>query len=440
MVDHLIKPITRTSGTYFLTVLVLFIGVAWGLFGWISQLNNGLQVTGLGNTVAWGVYITNFVFFIGISHAGTFISAILRLSGAEWRRPFTRSAEAITLFSLPFGAGAILVDLGRVDRVANVFLYGRLQSPLLWDTICVSAYFFSSAFFFYLCLLPDIAICRDRLQVGEVRKWIWETLAMGWRGDKEQKRRLEKSISIMAIGLTLLVVTVHTVVSWVFGMTVRPGWHSTIIGPYFLAGAVYSGIAMVMIILAVCRKVYGLEDYLKPVHYDKLAKIMLTMTLVWFYMTFAEYLTTFYGNLSEEMEVFDLKLAGKYGLGFWIMVFCCFIFPLAILVRKKGRSIAGCVTASVAVLFGMWMERFLVVVPTLARSAERSHQIGVYEPTWVEWSISLGSLSAFLLLFVIFAKLFPIISVWEIQEGEEAAEASAEEMKSWLPSSAVTES
>lgn len=436
MVEDLTRSITKTTPAYYLTVLVLGAFSALGLTAFIYQLAKGLGVTGMNNQVTWGVYITNFVFFIGISHAGTFVSAILRLTGAEWRRPFTRSAEAITLFSLPFGAGAILVDLGRFDRFANIFVYGRLESPLLWDTICLSAYLLSSTFFFYLCLLPDIAACRDKVDGGTFRKWLWTSLSLGWHGDKEQRRRLEKAISIMAIVLTLLVVTVHTVVSWVFSMTIRPGWHSTIIGPYFLVGAVFSGAAMLMIILAICRKVYGLERYLKPIHFEKLGKILLVMTLAWFYMTVAEYLTEFYGNLTEDMEILDLKFFGQFSLGFWAMVVCCFIVPLAILVWKKGRSIAGCVSASVVILIGMWLERFLVVVPTLAGSAQRGHYVGVYDPSWVEWSIAIGSFSAFFLLFVLFAKFFPIISAWELEEGEEAIELEVEAMKEFLPGDA----
>jgi len=433
MVEDLTRSITKTGPGYCLLVLVLAFAAGCGAVAWINQLCKGLGVTGMNNSVTWGVYITNFVFFIGISHAGTFVSAILRLCGTEWRRPYTRAAEAITLFSLPFGAGAILVDLGRPDRLLNVFFYGRLQSPLLWDTICVSMYFFSSAFFFYLCLLPDIAICRDKVEADGIRKWIWTKLALGWTATKGQVARLEKVISIMAIFLTMLVVTVHTVVSWVFGMTVRPGWHSTIIGPYFLVGAVFSGIAMVMIILETCRKAYGLEEYLKVVHFEKLSKLMIVMTFGWFYMTLAEYLTVFYGNKGEDMEVFDIKLLGEFGTLFWIMVACCFVIPLAILSWKKARTVTGCVVTSVFVLIGMWIERFLVVVPTLAGSAHRGYPVEFYQPTWVEWAVSIGSLGTFLLLFALFAKVFPIISIWELEEGEEAMEAALEEMKDFLP-------
>jgi molybdopterin-containing oxidoreductase family membrane subunit len=392
----------------------------------------------MNNSIAWGVYITNFVFWIGISHAGTFISAILRLSRAEWRRPFTRAAEAITIFSLPFGFGSIFVDLGRPDRVLNVLTFGRLQSPLLWDTICISTYFLTSAFFFYLCLIPDIAICRDRLRIKGVRGMLWSILALGWTGNEVQRARLEKTMAVLAIFLTMLVVTVHTVVSWVFGMTIRSGWHTTILGPYFLVGAIFSGIAMVIIILTVCRKSFGLEDYLKPGHYDSLGKVLVVMTLVWFYMTFAEYLTTFYGSLAEEMEVFDLKFFGKFGLLFWTMIITCFVIPLAILFRKKGRSVAGCVVASVSIIIGMWLERFLVIIPTLTGSAHRGYDVGFYTPTWVEWSLTFSFLAAFLFFFAVFAKFLPIISVWEVQEGEEALEERLAKMKKLLPTGTST--
>jgi Ni/Fe-hydrogenase subunit HybB-like protein len=235
--DHLMKPITETSGGYFILVFLLFLGVAWGAFAWIWQLSYGLQVTGLNNTVAWGVYITNFVFFIGISHAGTLISAILRVSGAEWRRPITRAAEAITVFALVLGGSQILFDLGRPDRAANVILYGPLQSPLLWDVICISVYLLSSLFYLLLPLIPDMAIMRDHHAVTGWRKTLYRILAFNWDHNPEQKRRLEKAIAILAVAIIPIAISVHTVVCWILGKTNRPLWHSTNLGPELVGGA-----------------------------------------------------------------------------------------------------------------------------------------------------------------------------------------------------------
>ncbi len=431
--DHLMKPITQTSGGYFLLVFLLFLGVAWGAFAWTRQLTYGLQVTGLNNTVAWGVYITNFVFFIGISHAGTLISAILRVSGAEWRRPITRAAEAITVFALFMGGIQILFDLGRPDRAMNVILYGPLQSPLLWDVICISVYLLSSLFYLLLPLIPDMAIMRDHHAVTGWRKELYRILAFNWDHNPEQKRRLEKAIGVMAVAIIPIAISVHTVVSWIFGMTIRPMWHSTILGPYFVVGAIYSGIAAIIIAMAILRKVYGFEDYLKPLHFDYLGLLLLTMTALWFYFTLAEYITTGYGGLLEELEVFEAKMTGDFALLFWTMVVFMVIAFFLLTFARSRWPIGGTVTASFFIVVGMWIERYTIVVPTLNVLEGRGYHAAVYMPSWVEVSITFASFCGFALMYVLFAKLFPMISIWEVEEAEEALEERLEHMKTYLP-------
>ena len=438
MVDHLIKPITKTSGAYYLTVLVLLMGVAWGVFAWIWQLSNGLQVTGLDNTVAWGVYITNFVFFIGISHAGTLISAILRVSGAEWRRPITRAAEAITVFALVLGGSQILFDLGRPDRALNVLVHGPLRSPLLWDVVCISIYLLSSLFYLLLPLIPDMAIMRDHRSSSGWRKELYRILAVGWDGNPEQVRRLEKAIGVMAVLIIPIAISVHTVVSWIFGMTLRPMWHSTILGPYFVVGAIFSGIAAIIIAMAILRKVFHFEDYLKPIHFNYLGLLLLTMTALWFYFTLAEYVTTGYVGLLEELHVFEAKMVGEFSAPFWAMV-ACMTVAFFILLLCRRWAIGATVIASAMIVVGMWLERYTIVVPTLAKLQGRGYDPAMYYPSWVEWSITGASICLFALLYVLFSKLFPIISIWEVEEAEEAIEAQVEAMKSYLPTgTAVT--
>jgi len=434
MADQLIRPITETSRGYYLILLVLFIGVTWGLFAWIYQLTQGLGVTGMDNSVAWGLYITNFVFFIGISHAGTLISAILRVSGAEWRRPITRAAEAITVFALVLGGSQILFDMGRPDRILNAVFYGRLGSPLLWDVVCISIYLLSSLFYLFLPLIPDLALLRDHRNVSGWRKELYRILAVGWNGSAEQKRRLEKIIGIMAVLIIPIAVSVHTVVSWIFGMTVRPMWHSSILGPYFVVGAIFSGIAALIIAMAILRKVYRLEGYFKPIHFNYLGVLLLVMISLWFYFTLAEYLTTGYGALSEEWEVFEAKIAGEFSTLFWVMVTCMTIAFFLLLLFRAKWAIGATTIASVFIVVGMWIERYTIVIPTLTDfSGGHDHTIQLYHPTWVEWSITIACFFGFVLLYVIFAKLFPIISIWEVEEGEEAIGEKVEIMRSYLP-------
>ena len=435
----LFQPIMRTGWRFYVLLAALLIVVAWGASAFYRQLTLGLGVTGMNRPIFMGVYIINFVFFIGLSHAGTMISAILRIVGAEWRRPFTRAAEAVTLFSLPFGAGSIILDLGRPDRLLNTIQYGSFQSPILWDVASVSLYLLSSLFYFYFALIPDIAMCRDHLQdVDPFRKRLYEWLALGWTGSEEQYRRLNIVMNIMALWLTLLVVIVHTVVSWIFGMTIVPGWHTAVIGPYFLVGAIFGGGAALIIITAILRKAYHLENYIKPVHFRALSTFLLALSLVWFYFTFTEFITTYYGNEPAHMAIFNAKLWEEFASIFWLSVLLCFVVPVVILSNPFTRTITGAVIASVGINVGMWVERYTVVVPPQTRP-RLPYGIGVYRPTWEEWAITAACLALIALLYALFTKVFPVIAVWEVHEAREhSIPETVERLRSYIPGTAST--
>ena len=256
-----LKPLKSPPGAgYRLTCYVLSLVVLAALGAWTWQIKNGLTVTGLNTPVFWGIYLVNFVFFIGISHAGTLISSILRITDTGWRRPFTRLAEAITVFSLPFGAVSVIVDMGRPDRLLNVLQYPHFSSAILWDVLCITTYLITSIFYFYMALIPDIAVCRDHLTtVSPARSALYRKLALGWTGSEAQHRVLNRILTGMSIFLFALVISVHTNVSFVFGMTTKVGWHTTILSPFFVLGAIYSGIAAVIVFAALFRKVFHLE-------------------------------------------------------------------------------------------------------------------------------------------------------------------------------------
>ena len=437
MVDHkdndeaiLLAPIAHTGPGFYWAVAGLSVFILWGAIAYAGQFYQGLGVTGLQQPVSWGLYVTNFVFFIGISHAGTLISAILRLSRAEWRRPITRMAEVITAMVLFIGAGQILVDMGRPDRIFNVIRHGRYQSPLLWDATSISAYLSASLTYLYLPMIPDIAILRDRLG-----KWklFYSVLALGWTGTEAQQRVLNRAIAIMCVLVIPVAVSVHTVVSFVFSMTLQPMWHSTIFGPYFVVGAIFSGIAALIVAMLIFRKAYGLEPYLKPIHFRYLGQLLLIMSLLWFYFTFAEYLTGYYGAEPEEMKIFWSKFSGPFWPFFWAMVLCNFFVPLACLVRLGRRTVGKVLAASLSIIVGMWLERFIIVVPTLSNPRLPFPQT-IYVPTWVELGEFAGSLALFALFYLLFTKVFPIISIWEIREGrEEGVKEVEERIKSYLP-------
>ncbi|MBI5442250.1 MAG: polysulfide reductase NrfD [Deltaproteobacteria bacterium] len=412
--EVLFRPVTTTGKWFYATVFGLLAVVALGVYAYLYQFRHGLGVTGLNKSIYWGIYITNFVFFVGISHAGTLISAILRISKAEWRRPITRSAEVITVMVLFFGVGSILIDLGRPDRMLNVLKFGRFQSPLLWDVTSISVYLTGSMIYLYLPLIPDIALIRDRIQGP--RRLLYRLLSLGWTGTDRQWHVLEKLIALMAVLIIPIAVSVHTVVSFVFAMTVQPMWHSAIFGPYFVAGAIFSGIAALIVAMALLRKVYHLEDYLKPIHFNNLGILLLVMTLLWLYFTFAEFLTTWYGSEPTHMAVWWEKIGGRYAPHFWTMFLTCFVIPFTCLAPRRFRTITGTVIASLSVNLGMWLERFLIVVPTLA-NPRLPYARGAYDGTWVEWSILAGCFACFVLLYTLFTKFFPIVAIWEVREG-----------------------
>jgi len=435
LLDHdeaLYRPIYETGKGFYITVGILLLIILWALFMYIGQVYYGLGVTGMNQPITWGFYIVNFVFFIGISHAGTLISAILRLSKAEWRRPITRMAEVITAIVLAIGGLHPILDLGRPDRILNIFTAGRLQSPLLWDVTSITAYFTASTVYLYLPMIPDIAKLRDR---GGKLKWFYEFLSWGWQGTEHQKKVLNKAINILMVMVIPIAISVHTVISYIFSMTLQPGWHSTIFGPYFVVGAIFSGIAALMIAMIAFRKVFHLENYLKLIHFNYLGTLLLIMSLLWFYFTFSEYLTGIFGSEPHEMEIIHYKLFGPYAIFFWGMIVCNFLIPVFFLSFKKFKTIKGILIASIAVVIGMWLERLNIVVPSLA-NPRFDLNTTMYFPSLTEWALFIGALAVFVLGYVLFSKFFPIISIWEIEEGrKEGIEDVEKRVHSYLPGS-----
>ncbi len=426
----LLRPIENPGRGFYYIVAILLAVIFYTMYIYVRQLKYGLGVTGMAQPVTWGFYIINFVFFIGISHAGTLISAILRLSNAEWRRPITRMAEVITAIVLAIGGLHPIIDLGRPDRVLHLFYNGRLQSPLLWDVCSITAYFTASTVYLYIPMIPDIAILRDR---GVRPRWLYNFLSWGWQGTKRQHEVLDRAMNILMVMVIPIAVSVHTIISYIFAMTVQPGWHSTIFGPYFVVGAIFSGIAAILVVMIIFRKVFRLERYLKQIHFNYLGILLLIMSLIWFYFTFSEYLTAFYGHEPNEMRVFWYKFTGKFAPYFWGMVICNFVIPVALLSNRKTRTIPGILVASITVIIGMWLERLAIVVPSLA-NPRLPYPTGIYVPTHTEWMLFLWGVSVFALGYVLFARFFPVISVWEIEEGrEESAHIVGERIKSYQP-------
>src|SRR5579859_4139699 len=410
--EDLLHPVLHTTGRFWAAVLFFGSIVAAAMGAFAYQLWNGIGVWGINRPVFWAFDITNFVFWIGISHAGTLISAILRLANATWRRPITRCAEVITLFALMIGGMFPIIHLGRpwlffwmIPYPSERQIWPQFRSPLAWDFFAIGTYLTGSFIFLIYPIIPDFALVRDR--VTGWRKILYTVLALGWRGTPKQWHRLESAMHIMAIVIIPVAVSVHTIVSWDFAMAPVPMWHSTVFGPYFVAGAIFSGIAALIIAMALVRKFLHLEDYLKPIHFDNLGKLLLLFSLLWIYFIFSERLTVWYGNQTSEMAAFWSIQRGPFAVPFWTMVFCNFLIPFPILAIKKLRTITGTVIASSTIVVGMWLERFLIVVPPLEHKY-LPYDWGIYHPTWVEIAITAGTLMGMILFYVLFVKFVPI--------------------------------
>jgi Ni/Fe-hydrogenase subunit HybB-like protein len=414
-----LEPLRHTSMQFWLVIIALGALILVGIALLTRQWWLGLGVTGMSRPIYWGVYIINFVFFIGISHAGVLISAILRVTQAEWRRPITRIAEAIGLFALILGALQILIDLGRPERIVFPLYFGRYESPMLWDITCLTVYSLSCAVYLYLPMLPDLAYLRDHVQnVPPWRHKLYTIISLGWHGSHEQFRRLERAIGWMAVLIIPIAIAVHTVVSWIFGSTMLPVWHSPLLAPYFVVGAILAGIALLCVLMTIFRRVWHLENWIGAKQYNYLGILLLVMSAFWGYFSLNDFMTTGYGSLVREANVLQAKLFGEYTYMFYAMVFCNLILPFAILLWRKGRTPTGTFLASLAIIAGIWMDRFTIVTPTLARPSLGYERV-IYTLSVTEIGISVGSVALFAMLFVLFFKLVPAISVWEVEKGEQ---------------------
>jgi molybdopterin-containing oxidoreductase family membrane subunit len=396
--------------------------VAWGVAAFIWQMSHGMYVTGKNRPIMWALYITGFVFWVGMSHSGTMVSSILRLSKANWRRPILRAAEAMTVFSISVAGLFPLIHLGRnwiffylIPYPNQRGLWPNFRSALLWDATAITTYIIGSSLFLYLGMLPDLAVVRDRATGW--RRTLYTVLAMGWRGTSREWLIYQKASTLMAALIIPVAVSVHSIVAWDFAVTVVPGWHSTIFPPYFVIGAILSGVAAVITLMVVIRKAFRLEEYLTPMHFDNMGKLLLVISLLWSYAYFVEVQTTWYAHEPIEWEVFSF-MSHRYTPQLLIMLFGNAVLPVFCMCFKGlRRSIPVMLTVSVMVNIAMFLERFLIIVPSLSHK-NMPFVWGTYHPSVVEVSVNLGALAGFALLYTLFVKLFPIVAVSDVRELE----------------------
>ena len=418
-----LRPLVHTGKTYWIVVGTLLAVFCWGLFAYATQLRDGLLVTGMRDRISWGLYITLFVFFIGISHAGTLISAILRVVKAQWRTPVTRMAEFITVVALSVGALMPVIDMGHPDRVLNMVIHGRWQSPLVWDILAITTYLTGSVIYLYLPLIPDLALSRDRLGSGDAPAWkrqFYRIASVGWRDTPRQKKYLRIAMAFMMVLIIPVAVSVHTVVSWIFAMTLRDAWDSTVFGPYFVAGAIYSGVAALILLMAVLRKAFHLGAHITETHFVNLGYILGGFTLIMLYFNLQEYVVTGYKLAGESSFHFLQVFAGEFAPTFWFYILGGIVVPGLIILIPWTRTFVGVLVAAALALAGMWVERWIIVVAGL-RVPLMAYEASEYAPTWVEWSIMAGAFALFGLVIAVFVKVVPVVSIWEVAEQYEEA-------------------
>lgn len=416
-----LSAMKRPSKLYW---ILLFSAATLALIGfasWAYQIKTGMGVAGKNNPVGWRFYITDFVFWVGIAHSGTLISAVLFLFRAKFRSSFNRSAEAMTVFAVMTAGLFPLIHLGRVWFFYWLFpypnqrlLWVNFKSPLVWDVFAVSTYFTVSAVFFYVGMIPDLAIAR-RYFTG-IRKWLYRILSLGWVGTQDEWKHYSRLYMFLAAFATPLVVSVHSVVSWDFAMSIIPGWHTTIFAPYFVAGAIFSGTAMVITLVVPMRKAFNLERYITEEHFESIAKILLVTSIIVTYAYIVEFSLAMYSGNIFETTVFKYRLLGTHRYLYWMMLLCNSIIPVTLFVKRLRRSITYLFVISLFVNIGMWLERYVIIVTSLSKDYDPYAWGTWIKPTPVEVGITLGSFGFFFTLFLIFTRTLPILSITELKE------------------------
>lgn len=402
-------------------IILLTLLIIWGIYALYVQITEGHIVTGMRDNVVWGIYIVNFIFFMGISYAGALISGTLHLFRTSWRKPVIRMAEFITIIALFIGPLYILLCIGRLERLPYLVLFGRIQSPITWDVIAISTDIIGCIIFLYLSVLRDIAALRDfkELKIPKWRKKLYSALALGYTGKPEQQKRLNLATDIMAAMVIAIAIIVYSVLAWIFSVTLQPGWHSTIFGPYFVIAAVYSGTGVLIIAMWLFRKIYRLEKYLKKKHFVNIGVLMLILAAFFGYFTFSEYLTKWYGSQKDDEQLIRL-LMDKYFLMFVISNYVGVLMPLLVIGIPKFRTINMITITAVVVVIALWLNRYLIVVPTLESPYLPIQDARIdwlsYSGTWVEWSLTIGGVAAFCLFFTVGARFIPIIPVSDEKE------------------------
>jgi len=424
IVQDLTRSITKKDELSRFWFFILLVFMTVGIWGWILQIRDGLGVTGMRDYVSWGLYISNFVFFVAFSLVGLLVSSIMNLLKIKWAKPVSRVAEQIAVAGVALAGIIIVMDMGRPDRLHHVFLYGRFASPIVWDLTVVGTYLVISTLLFYVPLIPDLALLRDRME-GSVPTWkmqIYKIFSLGWTGNSEQYKTIYHAMRVLMILIIPLGLSIHTVTSWLFGATLRAGWDSTIFGPYFVAGAFVAGTAAVIMVMYVYRLRYGLKDYFSDKLFDQMGKLLVLVCLIYIYFNVNEFLVPGYKMKSaDDIHIKNLVM-GSYARMFWFSQAVGLILPTLLLLIKFFRKPFAITVVSAVVLLAAWLKRYIIVIPTLEHPflpvQNVPENFKQYAPTSHEVMIMLFSVFAAIFIISLLAKLFPVIAIWETAEEE----------------------
>jgi molybdopterin-containing oxidoreductase family membrane subunit len=411
---------------------LLIVVLMASFYAYYQQLKDGLVITDLRDYALWGIYISNFVFFVAISLVGSLVSAILTLSKVPWATPLTRIAEIIAIAAIVMAGLTIIIDMGAPQRLLNIFIYGRLQSPIIWDVIVISTYLFISLLLLYFPLIPDMAILQKyyKNKSPKLSKW-YGKLSLNWRGSDKQKHILHSSIRTLSILIIPVAFGIHTVTSWLFATTYRPGWDSTNFGPYFIAGAFVAGAGGVATIMYILRRSLKLKNYITDLHFDKMGKLMVLLCLIYLYFNVNEYLIPAYKNTHEEAEHLKGMFTGHFSVKFWLVIFGSLVLPVILMVFKRFRKPLPVFIMGVIVVVGAWWKRYLIVTPTLLHPFLPIQDVPeswhTYHPTILEWTITAGTLAAALLIITLLVRYLPVIPIHEIAEENNIEETELNE-------------
>lgn len=396
-------------------VVLLSLVVLAGVGAWVYQLKHGLGPAGYNDQAFWAVYIVDVIAFIGVSYGGAVISAILRLTGQSWRAPITRLAEGMALVTVLIGGAFIFPHLGRPERFLNIVAYPNMSSPLVWDFLAIATYTVATIIFFYLPLIPDLAIVQRTLGSAEngPRRAAYRFLSFGWLGNAKQRRLLHGAMTIVALLIVPLAVSVHSVLSWAFAVTSRPGWMETVFPPYFVIAALYSGTALVVVTAAAFRKGYRLQRFITQRHFVRLGYLMAALGLVYAYLTFADLISEGYTGITSGW--IRQTVVGAYAPAFWFFVVAGEILPIVLVAVRKTRTVTGMTVAGVGVVIALWVKRIVIVLPPVTQPLVAG-KWGSYHFTWVSITITLAGVAAIPLLLMLLFRFVPVMSIDEMEE------------------------